>query len=1075
MIISKNTSDSLGCNIKNNSKKTKYKSTRNIFTKPKKKSTFCSLSRNKSNKQNLFGQSKTNKVPNKDLITNVSQYLNEINTLFIENRSNNLSKPMNLSILVNKKNFQSSLKKDTKEKNTSRIKDFINKENMQKLNIFKNYLNLSNLKNDGNKFISLNIYNNNINKIDNNINNINNISNINNSYLLSPIKKTEEENSSIIRNSQRINLNIKFPFITNSNIKLDTSNISKSRNIFNSNKNLSGNILNNNSSLLSNSSFLNFCTKDQVISFNNDSQSILFLSDENNIEQQIKNTKSNDLREKFRNLSKPIKFNYNNSPIKNLRDNSLKEISKSNIETEHNNLKKSNFNNIGKYTFSMSPPFSSIITNNLKKARTKKENTAILAKINDRTNNLHSNNENERILKKENNKTNIINNTLSKKELLEKNKNDPMFENSFQIIRKKSDNSKIIKNIGNIIKKGIRKNIIINNIKEEKKENIGGKIRKNILKHKINEKINKPDNLKQSSIKVNTSKKEENQKNNSRKVKINSQYEESKTKNESPKIKKKIKSSCYLTEILSKAIETDNAKLLINKLKNNQLIGSIKSNKEKNFYKKNKFLQKLSDKAKDKNTFKVIKFSKAKLLIKETIKISSIIQKNNKKENNKNEDNKKEIKDINSLLKENFLNKSCELLKQENIQLFGKNENKIGINIYDYSKIIFQPNRKCKLNYNFINYITKNVNFSNIYIPYVQKGKHGTRILPSNKLILYQNTAKLFFKNFISKYIETHNSEENKTYLMEIVDKNIKIDLKWLKEYKDEENDNIKFEKDDNLMLENDNNISLISNQSIIHRPRGESMNINRNHIKFYINKNSNKNVQNLRRSDKTIYSPKKLKFPKSSKILGQKNYNFSVLTRSKFFSQKIENLNINSNININNENNKNINENLDSENLRKNLLNDEKVIQYLKYNPYVSMRKIMRDNSIKYINDNGNEDPHLILKALINEGESDKFKDYFSFASEKFDINNKDEDGNTLLILCAKNGLTQLASLLIENGADVNKQNNKGNTALHYAISLKHFTLADLLAKHNAREDVINIFGYTPWECIGKSVEEKL
>jgi len=1072
MINSKNSSDSLGSNIKNNSKKNEYKSTKNIFTKPKKKSLFFSLSRNKSNEQNLFSPSKAKKVPNKELITNVSQYLNEVNTLFIENKTNNLSKPMNLSILVNKKNFQNSLKKDSKEKNNSRIKDFINKENMQKINIFKNYLNLSNLKNNDNKFISLNIFNNNINKIDNNINNINNISNINSSYLLSPIKKTDEENSLIMRNSQKINLNIKFPSITNSNNnKIDTSNITRSRNIFNSN--ISGNLLNNNSSLLNNSSFLNFCTKDQLLSFNSDSQSILFSNDENNIDRQNK-IKNNDLREKFRNLSKPIKFNYNNSPVKKLKHVSLKEIHKSNIETEQNNFKKSNFNNIGKCNIPMSPSFSSIISNNLEKKKPKKENKLILTNINDKTNNLILNNENEGSLKNESNKTNIINNnSLSKKELLEKNKNDQMFEKSFHVIRKKSDNSKIIKNIGNIIKKGVKKDITMNNIKEGKKESISGKIRKNILKNRINEKnekINKPENLKQRFIKKNIQKKEENQKNNVHKVKINTEFEESKTKNESStKIKKKIKSSRYLAEYLSKAMEFDNSKKLINKIKNDQLIGSIQSNKGNNIYQKNKFLKKLSDKAKNKNSCKVIKFSKAKLLIKENIEISSIIQKNNKNKNSKNEK-----EEIILLLKENYLDNSYASLKQEINQIFEEEENKIGINIYEYSKI-FLPNKKCNLNYNFINYISKNVEFSSIYIPYVQKGKRGTRILPSNKLILYQNSAKLFFKNFLSKYIETpHNSEENKTDLFENTDKNIKIDLKWLKEYKDQEVDYLKIKKDDNLILEKDNNISIISNQSYQRRPRGESMNINRNNVKFFINKYSNNNILNLRKSDKNLFSPKKLKFPKSSKILGQQSYNFSILTKSKFFQQKIEKPNINSSININNDNINNINENLDSEALRTRFLQDEKVIQYLKYNPYVSMKNIMGENSTKCIKDNGIEEPFQFLITLINEGESNKFKEYFLFASEKFDINNKDEDGNTLLILCAKNGLTNLASFLLENGADVNKQNDKGNTALHYAISLKHFALANLLAKHNAKEDIMNIFGYTPWECIGKSVEEK-
>ena len=1071
MINSKNISDSFGSNITNNSNKNEYKSIRNIFTKPKKKSSFYSLSRNKSNQQNLFSPSKANKVPNKEIITNVSQYLNEINTIFIENKSNNLSKPMNLSILVNKKNFLHSLKKDIKEKNNDRIKDFINKENMQKINIFKNYLNLSNLKNNENKFISLNIFNNNINKIDNNINNINNISNINNSYLLSPIKKTEEENSFILRNSQRINLNIKFPSITNSNNKLDKSNKTRSRNIFNSYKNLTGNIINNNSSLLNNSSFLNFCTKEQFISFNSDSQSILFSSDDNNIELQNKIIENNDLREKFRKLSKPIKFNYNNSPIKKLKNISLNEINKSNIETEQNNLKKSSFNNIGKYNFPISPSFSSIISNNLKKKKVKKENKLILRNINDKTN--ISNNKNEGSLKNESNKTNIINNkSLNTKELLEKNKNDHKFEKSFQIIRKKSDNSKIIKKIGNKIKKGIRKEIIINNIKEEKKESIGGKIRKNILKHKINEKVNKPENLKQSSIKTNNPIKEENQKNNTRKVKINSEYEESKTKNESPiKIKRKIKSSRYLAEYLSKsnAIDNENVKMITNKIKNDKLIGSIKSNKEKNYYQKNKFLNKLSEKANNKNIYKIIKFSKAKLLIKENIELSSIIKKNSKNKNSKND-----LEDIFLLLKEIYLNNSCGLLKQEINQLFEKHENIIGIYIYEYFKICL-PNKNCKLNYNFINYISKNTDFSSIYIPYVQKGKHGTRILPSNKLILYRKSVKLFFKNYISKFIETHNSEENKNDLLENINKNIKIDLQWLKEYKDEEVDNLKVEKDDNLIFKKGNKISIISNQSTKHRVRKESMSINRKNIKYSININSNKNVLNIRKSDKNLYSPQKFKFAQSSKILGQQNYNFSLLTKSKFFAQKIEKVNINSSININKDNTKNINENIDSEKLREKFMNDEKVIQYLQYNPYVSMRKIMRDNSTKYLKDNGIEDdPFQFLKTLINEGESNKFKEYFSFVSEKIDINTKDEDGNTLLILCAKNGLINLASLLLENGADVNKQNNKGNTALHYAISLNHFILADLLAKHNAKEDVINKFGYTPWECIGKSVEEK-
>ena len=43
----------------------------------------------------------------------------------------------------------------------------------------------------------------------------------------------------------------------------------------------------------------------------------------------------------------------------------------------------------------------------------------------------------------------------------------------------------------------------------------------------------------------------------------------------------------------------------------------------------------------------------------------------------------------------------------------------------------------------------------------------------------------------------------------------------------------------------------------------------------------------------------------------------------------------------------------------------------------------------------------------------------------------------------------------------------------MHYAISQKYFSLADILTKFGAKEDIKNMFGLTPWECIGKSVEE--
>jgi hypothetical protein len=129
--------------------------------------------------------------------------------------------------------------------------------------------------------------------------------------------------------------------------------------------------------------------------------------------------------------------------------------------------------------------------------------------------------------------------------------------------------------------------------------------------------------------------------------------------------------------------------------------------------------------------------------------------------------------------------------------------------------------------------------------------------------------------------------------------------------------------------------------------------------------------------------------------------------------------------------------------------------------------------------NDNDNDvnkkedDFFNYLKALLVSGEIDYFNEYFDSISKFININQKDENGNTLLILATSHGHGTIVKNLLEKGVDINEKNNKGNTALHYAISQKYFSLADILTKFGAKEDIKNIFGLTPWECIGKSVEE--
>ena len=61
----------------------------------------------------------------------------------------------------------------------------------------------------------------------------------------------------------------------------------------------------------------------------------------------------------------------------------------------------------------------------------------------------------------------------------------------------------------------------------------------------------------------------------------------------------------------------------------------------------------------------------------------------------------------------------------------------------------------------------------------------------------------------------------------------------------------------------------------------------------------------------------------------------------------------------------------------------------------------------------------------------------------------------------------------MCEEGCEVNIQNHRGNTALHYAIGKQFYGVADILTRHGGREDIRNFNGLTPWECVDHNIDE--
>jgi Ankyrin repeats (3 copies)/Ras association (RalGDS/AF-6) domain len=79
-------------------------------------------------------------------------------------------------------------------------------------------------------------------------------------------------------------------------------------------------------------------------------------------------------------------------------------------------------------------------------------------------------------------------------------------------------------------------------------------------------------------------------------------------------------------------------------------------------------------------------------------------------------------------------------------------------------------------------------------------------------------------------------------------------------------------------------------------------------------------------------------------------------------------------------------------------------------------------------------------------------------------DVDMRDSDtGNTPLILAASKGQKHVLMWLVENGAQVNAQNNKGETALHLLVQNKHTTTAVWLVKHGGDIDMENSRHFTP------------
>ena len=85
-------------------------------------------------------------------------------------------------------------------------------------------------------------------------------------------------------------------------------------------------------------------------------------------------------------------------------------------------------------------------------------------------------------------------------------------------------------------------------------------------------------------------------------------------------------------------------------------------------------------------------------------------------------------------------------------------------------------------------------------------------------------------------------------------------------------------------------------------------------------------------------------------------------------------------------------------------------------------------------------------------------------------DVNAKDKDGNTPLLVASGRGYKNVFEVLLENGADINAADKDGNTPLILAlypnstyVTNKHIEIAESLIKNGADVNAADKFGFTP------------
>ena len=590
-----------------------------------------------------------------------------------------------------------------------------------------------------------------------------------------------------------------------------------------------------------------------------------------------------------------------------------------------------------------------------------------------------------------------------------------------------------------------------------------------------------------------------------------------KTPNRSNNQKIKLSSSSFLSENFQKELNNLSNQ---NYLNNSNIHINIFNLYNKNNNNNNNKDTKLFNESNSKKNIRYIKLKTIKSVTNNPKSKKDIKNKNNNISNISNKANQKNIKiEVkNNILekKEKFnekSNKSMDKIRKKSFLCERKQKMKLSnnslstLNIiqkYKSVKLVFRflkklkPKRKDKFN---LIICKKKSNEKNAFLNKLTKKISNNSL---NMILFMQKNDMI--KNYKEKMEKIFNNDKNKIKIEEYLKKKTFS----LNEYKKNEYNNFSSNYNETKIINNNKyfyncNLSFILKNYINSYEFNGLLKIQNKSYNIvpqpYFENNYNLNIKNLNYIHDFIL--KSFPFSKDNtqkKIIEKENNIVNKNFMKKFTKELIKEINNNSSsllkllnknkslhlsniINMTNiKNNGNISKLLTKKFSKKEIkLNSPKINDFALKNYsilnkntfFIKEKEIInnKDNQIKNSEDIDNITIYIKLIKYMMEGNNKNFINYFLKNKKYININQELYDGNNLLILSAMEGNYFITKFLCEQGIEVNNQNYKGNTALHYVFAKNFYKIFDVLKNFGARENIKNNKGLMAYECIEQKI----